>query len=422
MEISIPYGNGFQNAVIEDEADVQIIDVPRAEVTQTAEMLIEDAMEHPIGTRRLEELVKLSDRIAILINDQTRPGPNAEILHAVMTRLLKAGVSQEQVHIVIATGTHRAPTEEELFVLLGSRYYGKIKTHAHDCMDGTHVYMGDTKSGMPVWIDRTVAEADFVIAAGLIAPHHTAGFSGGRKSIVPGVAGYETLRIHHSLPIRPYEPSMGIMEENPFHLAAVEAARKVRVGFIVNMVQDAYKQNVGCVAGDLEAAHMSGVRLSRRINSVRVPELADIVITSPGGAPRDCNLYQSQKAISVAEMFSKKDHATYILCARSEDGIGGRLLQQWLQEAKTPEEVIERFRQEGFKAGNNKAFMFARALKKGKVIVVSEYLDPEILKGMMLSWAPDLQTAIDRVHKEGQKHKIIVLPRAVNLIPVTGAY
>ena len=228
----------------------------------------------------------------------------------------------------------------------------------------------------------------------------------------------ETLRIHHSLPIRPYEPSMGILEGNPFHLAALEAAKKVRVRFMVNVIQDAYKQNIGCVAGDLELAHEKGVGICRGATAVRVPGPADIVVTSPGGSPRDCNLYQSQKAISAAEMFARKEGAVFILCARAEDGIGGELLKRWLEEAHSPQEVVERFRREGFQGGNNKAFMFARALMRGEVIVVSQYLKEEELKAMMLSWAPDLQTAVDRVSIPGKKQRMIVLPRAVNLIPV----
>ncbi len=417
MRISVPYGDGSQEAEIKGRHRVQVIDVDCSPAAKPIEELIRQALDHPDGTPKLEQMVKPQDRIAVIMNDQTRPGPNAEILAEIMRRLKSAGVPEERVFIVIATGTHRAPDEAELKTIVGEDFYGKLPVHVHDCQDGDHVFLGETKTGLPVWIDRQVAEADFVIATGLIAPHHTAGFSGGRKSIVPGVAGMETLRIHHSLPIRPYEPSMGIAGGNPFHETALEAAKLVKVRMIVNVVQDAHKQNVDCVAGDMEKAHLRGMEICRRFNSVEVPEPADIVITSPGGAPRDCNLYQSQKAISSAELFARKEGAVFILCARAEDGIGGKLLETWLEEAKNPQEVIGRFREVGFQVGNNKAFMFARAMLKGEIIVVSDRLDPLKLEKMMLSWAPDLQTAVDRVADPNGNQSIIVLPRAVSLIP-----
>ncbi len=146
-------------------------------------------------------------------------------------------------------------------------------------------------------------------------------------------------------------------------------------------------------------------------------ELADVVVASPGGAPRDCNLYQAQKALSVAEVFGKKGDCTFILCARAEDGVGEGVFRQWLEEAKTPEEVIERFRKEGFNVGNNKAFMYARALTKGRVIIVSENVTKEELEKMMLGWAPNLQAALDMVCAEKKPRQVIVLPKAVSLIP-----
>lgn len=416
MQIKVPYGNGYQLAELSDDLNVQVIDPVCEAVTVKPETLIEEALDHPVGTARLEEIVSSEDRVAIIVNDHTRPGPNAEIVSALLARLDQAGVPREQVEFIIATGSHRATTPAELDVILGPGIRETMKVHVHDCEDGEHTYLGETESGLPLWVDKRVAAASFVITTGLIAPHHAAGFSGGRKSIVPGVAGIETLRIHHSLPIRPYEPAMGYFEDNPFHLAALEAARKVNVRFIVNMVQDTHKQNIGCVAGDLEAAHLAGVAQSRAVNEVKIGELADVVVTSPGGSPRDCNLYQAQKALSVAEVFGKKGACTFILCARAEDGIGEGLFREWLVQAKSAQEVIERFRREGYNVGSNKAFMYARALTKGRVVIVSENVSPDELKEMMLDWAPDLQTALDRYVKP--EHKVIVLPKAVNLIPV----
>ncbi len=416
-KIRVPYGEAWQEAEIGDDIPLQIIDPPCKPAERPVEELIGEALDNPIGTPRLEEMVTQGDHVTIIVNDHTRPGPNAQLVDALVKRLNGAGVSDDHICFVIATGSLRGSTGEELDKILGAEYRKRIRVHNHDCRDGEHVLIGETKSGLPVWVDKRVAEASFIITTGLIAPHAAAGFSGGRKSIVPGVAGIETLRIHHSLPIRPFEPAMGFFEENPFHQAALEAAKKTKVRFILNVIQDPHKQNIACVAGDLKKAHQAGVAICRSVSTVPVDGLADVVIVSPGGSPRDCNLYQAQKALSVGEIFGEKGNCTFVLCARAEDGIGEGLFRTWLEEAKTPEEVIERFRREGFNVGNNKAFMYARALTKGKVLIVSENVKREDLKRMMLDGVSTLQEAVDMICAQGRPKKVVVLPKAVNIIP-----
>ena len=418
QHIKIPYGETYQEADFPDNIPLQVINPSAEKVTTPVTELIEEALDHPIASLRLEELVKTDDQVLIVVNDQTRPGPNKELTEAVIRRLNGCGIPDSQIQILIATGTHRAPTDAELEKLIGKDLKERIRVTSHDCQKN-NVYIGDTReSGMPLYVDRLVTECSFIITTGLVAPHKTAGFSGGRKSIVPGVAGIESLRIHHSLPIRPYEPALGWYEENPFHKVALEAAQKVNVRFIVNAVQDTQKQNIAVVAGDLDLAHREGVRICREHIIVECDRRADVVIASPGGAPRDCNLYQSQKALATAEVFAETEGpVTLILAARAEDGIGPDAFQEWLIQADTPDDVIERFRREGFSEGTNKAFEYARALKKGKVIIVSENVDPERLHAMKLDWASSLQEAVDMTLKAYTPRQVIVLPKAVSIIP-----
>ena len=351
-----------------------------------------------------------------MVNDQTRPGPHAEMAAAILSRLKKGGVREKDITFVVATGSHAGPTPAQLHKILGG-LEERIRVHIHDCNDGQHVYMGKTKTcEVPIYLDKFVAESDFIVTTGLIAPHHVAGFSGGRKSIVPGVVSLDTLRVHHSLPIRPYEPAINFMEGNPFHEVAVEAAKLVKVRFILNVVQDIHKQIVGATAGELVEAHKAGVATCRKANTVEVHGRADLIIASPGGAPRDIDLWQSQKALSVSELVCEKENNVFILVARAEEGIP-QLFIDWMREAKTPQDVVERFRQEGFGIGSNKAFMYARCMLKGRIILVSEALTAEQTHEVKMEWAPDLQTAIDMACKIKEPHKITVLPRAVNIIP-----
>jgi len=418
QHIKVPYGVSYQEADFPDHVPVQVINPAAPKFETPVTELIEAALDNPIATPRLEEMVKPDDRIVIIVNDQTRPGPNAEMAQAVVNRLNKCGVEDKQIHVLIATGTHRAPTDAELESLIGKALKARIQVTSHDAKKN-NVYIGDTaESGMPLYVDRLVAEASFIIATGLVTPHKAAGFSGGRKSIIPGVAGIESLRIHHSLPIRPFEPALGWFEENPFHKVALEAAKKLNVHFILNTVQDTQKQNIAVVAGDLEQAHAEAVRICRANNIVECDRRADVVIASPGGAPRDCNLYQAQKALATAEVFADPEGpVTLILVARAEDGIGPDTFQEWLIEAKDPGEVIERFRREGFNEGTNKAFEYARALKKGKVVIVSENVDADRLRAMKLDWAPNLQAAVDMTLEAYTPRQVIVLPKAVSIIP-----
>ncbi len=415
--IKVPYGAGCQCAELPDGIPVQVVDPVCEPVKESVEELIRQALDHPIGSQKLEEMVKGDDRILILVNDQTRPGPNREMAEAIVERLGKAGIPDGQIEIMIATGTHRAPMEEELRSLIGENLRSRIQVLVHDCRKN-NVYLGITPEGLPVYVDRAVAEADFIVTTGLVAPHKAAGFSGGRKSIVPGVAGMETLHIHHSLPIRPFEPALGWMEENPFHRAAVAAARMVKVRFILNAVQDPRKQNIAMIAGDMEQAHAEGVRICREHNTVRCTKHGDVIITSPGGSPRDCNLYQAQKALATAEVFAADGgNTTLILVAQAEEGIGPKLFREWLTQGDTPEEVVERFRREGFSEGTNKAFEYARAMMKGRIIIVSEHVDPEEIRKMGMDCVRSLQEAVDLVLTVRKPEQVIVLPKAVSIIP-----
>jgi nickel-dependent lactate racemase len=416
-KIKVPYGKTYQEADLPDAVKVEIVDPPCKIVDVKVENMIEEALEHPVGSRKLEEIARGRKKVLIIVNDQTRPGPNRQILEGILKRLHKAGVSNEQVSILIATGSHRAPTHEELETIMGKELAETLPVYIHDCYKN-NVKVGVSSDNMPVYIDKRAVESDCVITTGLIAPHKAAGFSGGRKSIVPGIAGMETLKIHHSLPIRPFEPAMGWYETNPFHLAALHAAQFAHVAFIVNAVQDPHKQIVAVVAGDMDLAHQAGVKICREHNTVLCDKRADCIITSPGGSPRDCNLYQSQKALATAEMFADKDKdVTFILVAQAEDGIGPDNFQEWLRTARTPDKVIERFKREGFSAGTQKAFEYARALKKGRVIIVSDKLKENEVRSIKLDWAGSLQDAVNQVLERSQPEQVIVLPRAVSIIP-----
>lgn len=416
QKISVPYGKGSQEAHIEDNVLIEFINYEKKKLNENEESMIKHALDYPIGSKPLEELISKDEKVLIVVNDQTRPGPNQLILEELTKRLLTK-IKKDQITFIIATGSHRVPTNEELVNILGEKIVEDYNVILHECQnEDTLVYFGESLYDVPVYVNKALTECSFCIVTGLIAPHHAAGYSGGRKSIVPGLAGFKTLKIHHSLPIRPFEPAMGMIYGNPFHEVALDVALKTKTRFMVNAVQNPHKQNIAFVAGDLIKAHSKGVDQCKEASEVYLKERADIVVVSPGGYPRDRNLYQAQKALSVAETIGNPE-CTFILVAEAKDGYGEGVLREWLTEAQSPEEVIERFRLEGYDIGSNKAFMFARAMTKGKVVIVSEYLDKAELNGMMLGHAESLQQAIDEAIKTKMPNKVLVLPNAVNIIP-----
>lgn len=417
IKITVPYGNCYQTAEVQDDINVELIDFHKVSIAEDEALMLKNAMDNPIGAPRLENMITDNDKILIVVNDHTRPGPNIKIVKEVIGRLLRRGINPSHIKFIIATGSHRMPSDRELQDIIGIDMMSRFEVIAHQCRDEKSlIYLGKSIYDVPIYVNKALADCTFCILTGLISPHHSAGFSGGRKSIVPGLAGFETLKIHHSLPIRPYEPAMGYIYNNPFHEVALDVAKKTNVKFMINAVQNPLKQNIAFVAGDLVEAHKKGVDICRNVSEVIIAEKADIVVASPGGYPRDRNLYQSQKALSVAEILGNPD-CTFIISAESKDGYGEGVLKEWLESANNPQEVIDRFKSEGYDVGSNKAFMFARAMLKGKIIIVSEHLNKEELERMMLGCAPSLQEAINMVIKKKIPNKILVLPNAVNIIP-----
>ncbi len=415
--IEMPYGDGFLSASLPDDVLIQQIDAPASVVSQSLDSLLESAMDHPVESQPLDALVKPDDTVVIVVNDHTRPGPNDKIVSAISRCLAAAGVPDDHVTILFATGSHRSPTEEEKRKIVGEDAYRRFRLVAHDCLDDANMaYIGDTDTGMPIYVNRLVTECSFLVTTGLIAPIHTAGYSGGRKSIVPGVAGLKTLHVHHSFPIYQYEPAMGFIYGNPFHEIALAAAKKAGVKFMVNAVQAPDKQFIGFVAGDLAAAHAVGVELCRKASTVEIPHRADVVIASPGGFPRDIDLYQSQKALSVAEVIGKQPCA-FIIVAECRDGFGEETFRKWMIACASPDEIIRRYGEEGFNVGNNKAFNYARALKKGRVIIVTDRIPAEELRRAKLESAPTLQAAMDMCLAKGGGQIVSVLEHASNIIP-----
>jgi len=415
MQIDLPFGSETVGVKLPGHADV--LTLQECSAVSDIRTEIRRALNDPIGCAPIWELARGKSDAVIIINDTTRPTPSDLMLEALLADLAKAGIRETDVTVVIACGNHRPNTRQEIRRMVGDGLASRLEIINHDCNDMQNlVAVGTTDTGIPVWVNAIVASAGFKIATGLITPHHTAGYSGGRKSIIPGVAGLETLKRHHSFPIRPYEPAFGKMKGNPFHEEAVMIARRIGVDFILNVVESGSGTISMVVGGELEAAHEHGVSFCETSWDLKVPHRYDAVIVTPGGYPRDIDLHQSQKAMSSAEMVIEKG-GVIVLIAECRDGVGK--YGQWLKQAQTPEEVIERFKKEGFTADHSsKAFMCARALARHTVVIAGSGISEKELAQMFFTPAPSPQAAIDiALDKLGPNASILVLPNAVNCIP-----
>lgn len=379
---------------------------------------IRRALAEPVGTPSLRRIAQGKKNAVVVINDITRPYPGGMMVEEIAAELNAAGMPDSAISLLVAYGQHRENTYEELCRQYSPAVIDRFRIiHHHASAPEENVTVGCTAGGVSVTINRALAEADLKILTGCITPHQFAGFSGGRKSVIPGVAGINAIRTHHSFPIRPEAISLGKLEGNRFHEESLEAARIAGIDFIVNAVDNTERKLVRCVAGDLEAAYMAGVQISRKIWTVEIDQMPRIVVVSPGGFPRDFDLHQSQKALGCAEMVLP-DGGGVVLCAHCPDGAGkpGELLKK----AQTLQELIDDFVANGMKpGGNGKAYMLARAAKKFRIVLAGCSIPKEELREMFFDGYDTVEEAVSALMDElGEDAPVLVIPSASEIIPV----
>ncbi|MFB3817151.1 MAG: nickel-dependent lactate racemase [Candidatus Methylomirabilales bacterium] len=413
-KVSVPYGRASVELAVPDGAAVAYPRQRAAVPDVGAE--IRRAVASPIGSAPLQQLAAGKRDAVVVVNDITRPAPSRDMLAAILEELGAAGIPEGRVTVVVATGNHRPNSPAEIAGMIGDDFARRLRVVNHACEDaGALVAVSAPGVDIPVRVNRHVAEASVRILTGLIAPHQAAGYSGGRKSLCPGVAALETIARQHSFPIRPYEPAMGWMKGNPFHEVAVAVARAVGVDFIVNVVKNCTGGVVHAVAGELEAAHEAGVAVCEESWVAAVPRRYDVVIVTPGGFPRDIDLHQAQKAMSTAELVAAQG-GVIVLLAACADGIGR--FAAWMKGAASPQAVIDRFRREGFtREHSSKAFMCARALAKHRVVVACDGIARAELEAMFFAPAASPQAAVDQALRAKPGGSVLVLPYAVDCVP-----
>jgi nickel-dependent lactate racemase len=412
MILEFGYGEGIQKVEVPDENVIDILKPNKVEYDRIDEEEVKRALENPIGSKRLKDIVKPNEKIVVITSDITRPMPTYKVMPLLLDELYDAGVNAKDITLVFALGSHRKHTREEMIKLAGERAANEIKMIDSDMSDC--VRMGVTKRGTPVDIFMPVAEADRRICLGNIEYHYFAGYSGGSKAIMPGVSTREAIRKNHSLMVEEGSHA-GNLDTNPVREDIEEAASLCPIDFILNVVLDEKKTIIKAVSGHPVLAHREGAKFLDTLYLKEIKERADIVLVSQGGKPKDINLYQTQKALDNAKHAVKKG-GTVILIGECTEGLGEKVFEEWMTKSKSPDEMIERIRKD-FQLGGHKAAAISLVLRDADIYLVSA-MDEAFVKSMFLKPFKSAQEAFDTAFKKhGANAKVIAMPYGGSTLP-----
>ncbi|NCB63129.1 MAG: nickel-dependent lactate racemase [Clostridia bacterium] len=417
----LPYGTAGME-LHHDLAGAEVLEsgIGNLKAEGSEDDLVLRAMADPIASPTLKSLAEGKKTAVIIISDHTRPVPSKHII-PFMLRELRSGNPDIDVTLLVATGFHRGTTKAELTGKLGEEIVAKEKILVHDCQDdGANVDIGVLPSGARLVVDRTAAEADLLIAEGFIEPHFFAGFSGGRKSVLPGVCSKVTVLGNHcSAFIDSPCARTGVLDGNPLHRDMVEAARLTGLAYIVNVVIDEEKRVAAAFAGDPIKAHEAGCEFLKGFCRVKPEKRGDIVVTSNGGAPLDQNVYQSVKGLTAAEAAAAPG-AVLIISSRCNDGTGGEGFYRALRDCSSPralQDEILKVPMDETHPDQWEYQILSRILCKHKVIFVSESAMEQKLKDMKLNYAPTLDAAMEMAYAEkGPDAHLVVIPNGISVI------
>ena len=377
---------------------------------------VRSVLRDPIGTLSLRELVHPGERVAVLVNDITRLVHSEVFLPALVEELNGAGIPDDDIFIVFALGIHRRQSSEEQRRIVGQEIARRIALYDHDCYDrDSLVRIGRTSRGNHVWINRRVWEADRVILTGEIIYHLIAGYSGGRKSLVPGVAGAETTTFNHQFILDP-QCQAGVLEGNPAHEDLLEACRMFEPDFLLNVVLNCEGEIVRVVAGHYDLAHREGCKTVDQIYRCPIEKPFDVVLASAGGFPFDIDLRQAHKGMENAAR-ALKPAGILLYFAECLDGSGHRAIDEWVKRFSTSSEMEQELRSQ-FVVGGHKAYWLARLGERRRILLVST-LDDSSVRRCHLGSTHDPEVAIRTILAEvGPEAKVAYIPHASFTLPV----
>jgi nickel-dependent lactate racemase len=417
VDVWLPYGKTDVCVRVPARNLLGTIEPKEQPAAADAKAEVERALKEPIGTKRLSELVKPESKVAIVVDVATRKTPSEILLLPVLAELNGAGVKDENVTVVFGCGTYAAVKPEEAAKLISEEALKRVKTVSHDCKAPDLVNVGTTKThSNKVLVNRTFIESDVKVLLGDVNLNYYAGYGGGRKGVLPGICGEETIKQNHGMLVSANARS-GNLVDNPVHVDMTEAARLAKVDFIVNVVANRKGEVVKAFAGDLEGAFLEAVKLYEEMYLVKVDRRADVIVVSAGGYPADISLYEAYKGLDNALDVVKRG-GVIILVAECPDGHGNQVFYEWmtrLADIKNVEREIKR----NFVLGGYKTYYLLKALANHQIILVSslpEYYANSVFK---LKTARAVNDALAEAFKiAGSASRVWAMPWGSYTLPV----
>jgi len=419
LRVRFPYGMSYIEVELPQNTFLVLSRLPSGFSEEQAKDVINNAIRMPIESESLESLTRGCKNITILITDKTRPTPNKLILPILLRHLHNIGVKKEMIKIIIATGLHKPHTRSEILELVGREIADEYEIYSHKAEDKDNlVYLGTTTFNTKVYVNKDVVRSDLVIGVGLLEPHYFAGYSGGRKLILPGVSGAETIWHNHSFKMLSHPKAIsGVLEGNPVHEDMVEAAKMVRsYRFIVHVILDKEKRIVRAFSGDPYEAHRINAQWLSKYVVVPVPFEADVSIVSNAGYPLDRNLYQANKGIVTASRVTRRG-GVIILLAECRDGVEHEHFRKLLSMSKNPEEILRYIERNEPLRDQDDAQLLAQVLLKNRVIVVTKWIKHSILEEMNLIPASTFEEALELACRYIECKRIVAIPEGPYVIP-----
>lgn len=420
--ISLPYGHDFIECNVPPQRLQAVLNstIHHYKAEQSPEDLVREALENPIGTPKLRVMAEGKNRVVLIASDHTRPVPSKVIVPLLLAEI-RAGNPTADITILIATGCHRETTMAEIEAKFGPEIVKNERIIVHDCDHSEMVDLGKLPSGGRMVLNKLAVEADLLVSEGFIEPHFFAGFSGGRKSVLPGVASRETVIYNHNAEFIAHPCARtGIVKNNPIHTDMLYACRAAGLAFICNVVLNAEKEIIYAVAGDCDLAHVEGREfLAGKCQVNRAT--ADIVITTNGGYPLDQNIYQAVKGMTAAEATVRKG-GVIIMLAKSNDGHGGEEFYKTFAEEKDLDRMLDTFLQtpkEKTRIDQWQSQIFARVLQHAHVVYVSDAPD-KMVRDLHMTPAKNLEQAMHIAEDflENKKATITVIPDGVSVMVI----
>ena len=416
MKLEFGLGTSTQVVEVPEKNLIGVLRAKPAPAIASEEEEVRRALREPVGAPPLRQVVRPGEKIAVITSDITRPMPTRKVMPALLDELYAAGVKPEDITLVFALGSHRRQTDEERRRLAGERAWNEVR--CVDCDPDDCVHLGVTSAGTPVHITRVVAEADRRICLGNVEYHYFAGYSGGAKAIMPGCSTRAAIQSNHSMMVRA-EAAAGNLKTNPVRRDIEEAAALCGIDYILNVVLGEHKEILRAAAGDVTLAHRELCAFLDKIYLNELPQAADIVLVSQGGAPKDLNLYQTQKALDNAR-HAVRQGGIIILIGSCREGLGERVFEQWMTTSPSPEAMIERIGRD-FQLGGHKAAAIAITLQKAKIFLVSE-LEDDFVRSIFLTPQPSAQAALEQAFRElGGDASVLAMPFGGSTLPRVNA-